>query len=202
MKISLNKKIIILGAVVLLLLVGLVGTTLAWLTDTKEANINFVMGDVNYECSFNIADNQVVVPGQPLINDGEIKIVNKSTVPTNVRVKILVTEKDQTDELNDIVTISFLGNSNWVKDDTDGYWYYKGKPTDLTDRSADVSVASDKTNGDELIFNANISFDGAKVGNSYSGKTYTIKVIIEGKQAEYVLWENMANIDFSTGLSK
>lgn len=200
MKKNLKKKIILLSGAIVVLLAGLVATTLAWLTDTKTSSINFVMGDVNYECQFNINSDSIVVPGQPLFNADAITITNKSTVATNVRVKIAVTEKDKTDLITDIVEITFDENSDWVNDGD--YWYYKGKPTSLTDDSANISAVTDPSVGDVLNFNVNMTFDGSKVGNDYSGKSYTITIVVEGKQAEYVLWENMANIDFTTGLAK
>lgn len=196
MKISLKKKIILLSTLIVLLLTGLVATTVAWLTDTASSTTSFVMGDVSYECKFNIDSERLVVPGEPLFSSDAITITNKSTVKTNLRAKISIT--DGTKDGIDLVSISL--NENW-KIGTDGYWYYLGKPTTLSDRTADIAAITNTT-GVEIPFDISMSFDGNEVGNDYSGKTFTITITLEGKQAEYVLWENMVDIDFTTGLGK
>lgn len=196
MKLTLKKKIILLSSVIVLLLTALVATTVAWLTDTKSSTTNFVMGDVSYDCAFSLNTQSIVVPGEPLFSSSAVVITNKSTVKTNLRAMISITS-DGLDASN-LVSISL--NGNWVKD-VDGYWYYISKPTTLTDRSADIDAVTGDT-GVTIPFDISMSFDGSLVGKSHSGKTYTVTITIEGKQAEYVLWENMANIDFETGLTK
>lgn len=196
MKLTMKKKIILLSTLIVLLLTGLVATTVAWLTDTASSTTTFVMGDVSYECEFNIDSERTVVPGEPLFSSDAITITNKSTVKTNLRAKISITDgiNDGTD------LVSIVLNGDW-KIETDGYWYYLGKPTDLSDRSADIKAVTNTT-GENIPFDINMSFDGSAVGNSYSGTTFTVTITLEGKQAEYVLWESMVDIDFTTGLGK
>ena len=124
-----KKKITAIALVVCLVAVAIVGGSLAYFTDTKEAENTFTVGNVeikltepNWEGSGS-QDAPEVYPGEPLAKDPTV--TNDGANPCFVRIKVtgldclgnagMITYR--TDYVADT-----LGD-NWVKH-TDGYFYY------------------------------------------------------------------------------
>lgn len=191
-----KKKLIVLSILLGVALIGLIGTTVAWLTSTGSETIDFTMGQVVYTIETQNTTIDTVVPGQNLFEDNANSVIikNKSNVTTQLRVKIDITTKNSSPDLSDFI----IELSGW-KIGNDGYWYYGD--TD-GDNSAVISVSTNLTEGIVVSFPLNLTLDGTKIGNSFAGHSYSITITFEAKQSEHVKWSDMGSIDFSTGLAK
>ncbi len=181
---------------VIILLLGVIGFTTyavtAWLTDTDTTGPStFTVGDVEYTWGGALTSSTAVVPGEELVTT-TFTLTNSSTVSSELRFKITAVvdyPSANTDALDKLLIT--LG-SNWVKDGD--YYYYKvGDPADP------VIVAGTQV----LNVITNLKLDGSKVGNAYTGATFSITLMFEAKQAQYVTWTQLgtAGINFSTGLA-
>lgn len=188
-------KIIILS-VLLLALVALTSTLIAaWLTDTKTTPpTEFTVGDVKFQWVSPTWATGPIVPGQDLIPDSgtpdmnRLYLTNTSTVKTQLRVKVtaIVTLSGQstgTDAIDLLYNFSLM--DGWTFNQSENTWYYN-------------SVINPQTSVD--VINT-LVLDGAKVGNTYSQATLKVSFLFEAKQAEYVTWEQLGQIDFETGLA-
>jgi hypothetical protein len=203
-----NKKIIIL-LVLILCLVGVTsGLIVAWLTDTKTtSSTTWQVGDVEYSWDETgaLTGTVPVVPGQELIGSA-FKLTNSSTVASEIRVEIKI-EYTLADESNGDGLMLFLENpdfigtldegkgwlldSGWTYDADDKKYYYGTKlvPTIVDFTTLSIPVLS------------SLTFDGSKVGNSYSNSNFIITFVFEAKQKEYVVWSDLGTVNFETGLS-
>ncbi|MDD4212271.1 MAG: hypothetical protein PHY42_02600 [Bacilli bacterium] len=179
---------------VIIMLLGVVGLTTyavtAWLTDTDTSGPQtFTVGDVEFALSGAATTVTPVVPGQELVAT-KYTLTNASTVSTELRVKItIVTSYPSVDEDAKSLVLMTLG-SNWGTE-TDGYYYYSVS-------SNPIIVAGTQA----LDFLTSLKLDGSKVGNPYTAATFTVTIMFEAKQADYVTWTELgsASIDFTTGI--
>ena len=198
--------ILLVGVLALLVVTG-IGTTYAWLTDQGESStISYEVGDVSYQIAITKAENagDIVVPGQSLT---DISIKNKSNIITQLRVQMTVKCGDETwtvgeysaDPLNKTDHILITKGTGWTSL-TGGYYYYGD--ADSTKAAANIPVSTDITNGVEIAdLWTKLEINGWKVGNTYSGKTITVILKFQAKQAEYVTWADMGSVSFETGLA-
>ena len=127
---------------------------------------------------------------------GPLAVINKSTILTNIRVKIEYSFWNGT-SLEDVVygdktddfSVIFNDPTNW--DFAGGYWNYRYGGTT---GSIDIPAA-DSTTGEtiDLINSMGYSYqlDPSKPGNAYENykdKEVTVKLTVEAKQAEYGTW--------------
>ena len=193
-----SKKLIIL-AVLIICMIGITsGLIIAWLTDTKTTpSTEFTVGKVSYEWAGELTENQPVVPGQQLIKT-TYKLTNSSTVESELRVKIIITYKQDdehpaVDGTHLFATKPIALAAGWTLD-ADGYYYYgtKALPTSVPAGGGEVDVLN------------SLILDGSQVGKNFSEINFSFSLIFEAKQKEYVTWEQLgtANIDFGTGLTK
>lgn len=193
-----------------LVLVGIIATSIpiirAWLTDTeKTPDVSFTVGDVEFAFGGKfISDVDVIVPGQDLISS-PFTLTNESNVGTELRFFIAITYLDNIDGVDTTVDAFDLAivdidstNNKWVL--SDGYYYYR--ETGVVDSTSEVGkhiITKDKaTSGIEVL--SSIKLDGAKVGNSFTGKVFSIVITFEAKQSQYVTWAEMGSIDFTAGI--
>ena len=213
-----NKKIILGLSVLLVALFALIGgASYAWLTSTGADDTNtYTVGEVSYTISATDGASTLVVPGQGLY--GNVTIVNKSTVASNLRVTFAVSAKKGDQNLNwsigtsatdDEILITGTNTeiTNWVSqyDAKKGiyYFYYGAYDTDNTKTVDNIAAATDTVNGDDIpcIFSG-IILNGALVGNDATGVKVTVTINFEAKQADHVTWAKLVNIEFSTGLAQ
>lgn len=196
-----NKKVIFGLAFILVALLAIIGgTTYAWLTDTDSKSFTYTVGQVSYTVD-GTANNAVIVPGDSIIPT--VTITNGSNVDTNIRVKVSATTTGtlpagatatfaeyDADLKNEKDLFLVTKATDWVL--ADGYYYYgavSGAESVIT--SATTSVA---TPFSSIILN------GWVAGNTFEGKTVTITLTFEVKQAANVEWSEMGSINFESGL--
>lgn len=183
-----KKKILALSMVACLAATALVGGTLAYFTDTKEATNTFTVGNVEIELTepnwagSGSQDAPEVYPGEPLAKDPTVE--NTGANPCFVRIKVegldcldpagMITYRTDyvTDKLGD----------NWVKG-TDGYFYYNkvlavGATTDaLFDQ---IVIPTDLTNGDaQTAFNVVVSAEAVQAQGAKASYAEVEKMTVE-----------------------
>ena len=166
-----KKKITAIALVVCLVAVAIVGGSLAYFTDTKEAENTFTVGNVDITLtepnwtSTGSQDAPEVYPGEPLAKDPTVK--NDGANPCFVRIKV-----EGLDCLDPAGLITYrtdykdgkLGD-NWVLH-TGGYFYYNkvlagGETTDaLFDQ---IVIPTDLKNGNaETEFNVVVTAEAVQ----------------------------------------
>ena len=163
-----KKKMLVTTMVTLLIAIALIGTTLAYFTDTKQATNTFTVGNVKIELTepnwvaSGSVDAPAVYPGEPLKKDPTVENVGAN--PAFIRVK--VTGLDSLAPDAGLITLRTdyvdgkLGDG-WVY--LNGYYYYtkplvvKGTESDTwnvglvykTDALFDqIVIPTDLKNGD------------------------------------------------------
>ncbi|MFA6626947.1 MAG: hypothetical protein WCT17_00245 [Bacilli bacterium] len=181
---------------VIIMLLGVVGLTTyavsAWLTDTDTTGPHtFLVGDIEYTWSGAKVTDTYVVPGQELVATA-FTLTNASNVDSELRVKVTLTTTYPPAATNAKSLVTMVLGSNWGTEETDGYYYYEA--------STDPVIAAGTQ---ALVFLSSLKIDGSKVGNDYTGATFTLTLMFEAKQADYVTWAELgtASIDFETGLA-
>lgn len=156
-----KKKILATCLVVCLLATAIIGTTLAYFTDTEEKINTFTVGNVDIiltEPSWDSSgykDAPEVYPGEPLAKDPTV--TNNGKNPCFVRINV-----DGLDCLGSAGMITFrtgyadgkLGDG-WV-DGEDGYFYYEGvlEVGETTDALFDqIVIPTGLENGDGVTLN-------------------------------------------------
>ena len=192
-----RSLIILLVAVLVGLVVIGAGTTYAWLTQEDEKVITYEVGEINYGITLEEEeDANLVVPGQDITP--EITITNSSNIDTQLRVKFTIAKTSGDREVWTIGTedtnhLKLTLNTNWVYEEEDGYYYYKGSSNEV----ADNKIAAN-TNPESIF--TSLVINGNKVGNTQSGAQIEMTIKFEVKQADYIKWSDMGNISFITGL--
>lgn len=184
-----TKKVWIFAGLLLITLVIFTGGIFAWLTDTKATSpTNFTVGDVSYNWTAGAFKTTNVVPGENVVVT-PFNLTNTSNVNSELRIKIEI--KDASDVDATSLVVYTLG-TGWVLDNLDGYYYYRvGTPVGTT------YPIIPTTNIDVL---SGLSLNGALVGNDYVGEVFTVSIVFQAKQAEYVVWADLGTINFATGL--
>lgn len=191
-----KKKIIFLSVGILFVVATLVVAIAAWLTDTASTDeTEFTIGDVTFVFDGSLIEtNDPIVPGQQLVTEGGIKLLNESTVSTELRVLVTVTvDGSPVTDLSSIFTTGSIGDgfslaSGWTLNG-DGYWYYSVSGSSVITTSVE-----------EIALLSSLKLDGSKVGNDYATKPLTIQFTFQAKQAEYVTWAELGEIDFDLGI--
>jgi hypothetical protein len=194
----LNRKRTIYILISLFLVISLFSTAIfAFLFDEQETeSIVFTVGNVEFLWQGSLIDDDLVVPGQPLIETPFV-LVNQSTITTELRLKIDVQSSLLgTIELEDM--FMFILGEGWVLE-SDNYYYYRGDETDQTSSPGKYLIPIDI--GAELIVLDSISLDGFKVKNPQSNQTVTLTFTFQAKQGDYVDWLTLGqgSYDFNIG---
>lgn len=191
-----SKGLILTLALGLVLVIGVTATLIsAWLTDTDTTDDTvFTVGDIQYTWAGAVIADTYVVPGQNLIGT-TYTLTNGSNVGSELRVKVTAVSSHigYTTDALELLDIDLATGWSAL---TSGYYYYQG--TSAT-QSGDKWIIAAGTQALDVL--TSIIIDGAQVGNSFSGKTFTITFTFEAKQADYVTWAELATVDFETGLA-
>ena len=198
-----NKKMIGLFLIVLAALVLITTYTIsAWLTDTETTGeTTFTIGKVVYTWSGSLKEfeeNEHIVPGQELVYE-PFALTNASTVSSELRFKFTSTI-DASPEIDDargyLLTVF---DGNWYYDVSDDYYYYRGDISPVTED--EVEKYKIPANNQKLSVLTSLKLDGSKVGNDFRLLELTIEMVFEAKQSDYVTWQQLGTIIFSTGLA-
>ena len=192
-----KKTIIAIITTICLVLTCAVGVTYAWLTYRSHADIKYSVGTITYEITEVDKPATELVPGQPLSN---FKIVNKSTILTDMRIKVQITSTLTTpagqqplgwtigtDASKDKILIEL--NAGWTIG-TDGYFYLNQIPIGTKEGSNVLSPF--KT----------IKINPDLVGTESMGAAISISYDFEVKQSEYVTWEGIGTITAENAVAK
>ncbi len=198
-----NKKMIGLFLIVLAALVLITTYTIsAWLTDTKTTGkTTFTIGQVVYTWSGSLKEfdeNEHIVPGQELV-DEPFALTNDSTVSSELRFKFTSTinaDPEITDAREYLLTAF---DEDWYYNASDDYYYYRGDITPVTEDEVEKYKIS--ADNQELSVLTSLKLDGSKVGNEFRLLNLTIEMVFEAKQSDYVTWQQLGTINFSTGLA-
>ena len=120
-----NRSFVVLAALLVLVL-GIVGTTLAWLTDkTTDLTNTFEYAKVSCEVLENVNDAQT--------RKSDVRIKNTGNTEAYIRATYVVTYRDDTGSILyetlsngrwDVDLSDIINKESWVQG-TDGYWYCK-----------------------------------------------------------------------------
>lgn len=185
-----KKKLIVLCMGLILALALTTTGILAWLTDTKSTpEFTLTVGEVKYQWNTGTTKTTPVVPGENIVTS-PYKLSNQSTVTSEIRMTYTITNQDNEDVSN-LVTITFA--SNWVL--VNGIYYYQAGST--VDGKYPILPTTTEIN---VI--TGIKLNGALVGNEHANQIYTFTFTFQAKQNDFVTWENLGSIDFTTGLGQ
>ncbi|HHU55147.1 MAG TPA: hypothetical protein GXZ48_00455 [Acholeplasmataceae bacterium] len=180
------KKKVICGILIVLLVFALsltAKTIKAWLYDTKNTEqVSFTLGKVQYTLEGSLSDD-FVVPGENIVSS-PYKLSNLSTITTQLRIKVIIISDSQ-DGSNLVESISL--SENWALEN-DGYYYYQDDENSI--------IFPDNNS---IVVLESLVLDGNVVNNNYSGKSVGLKLVFEAKQADYVTWEELGNININVG---
>lgn len=191
-----KKKIILLSVLFLGIVALSVSMIRAWLTDTNTTGpVNMTVGNVKFTFTgalISTEENEWIIPGQNIV-DTAFQITNASNIGTELRLKLDITYDTDTDATS--LMVFNLDTNKWVLDG-DYYYFRDAMIVDSTSQSGKYIIPS----GTQVIpILSNISLDGSKVDNAFSGKTFTITITFEAKQSDYVTWEELGSIALETG---
>ncbi len=188
-----KKKFIAILTLLFLAIAALTANLIvAWLTDTATTGpTDFTLGDVSFEWSGAVSTNYVV-PGENVVTT-PYKLTNTSTIRTELRFKIEITSEYLGGDGSDYVNLTI--GTGWVL--SDGYYYYRG--SDTVEDNGKYLIPTTVT---LITVITGIELDGSKVGNDFSGSSFTITLVFEAKQGDFVDWATLDQdeINFSTGL--
>ena len=148
-----KKKVLSIALAASLAAVAIVGSSLAYFTDTKEKTNTVTIGNVAIDLTepeweeSGQKDAETMYPGEKLAKDPTVKNTGKN--PAFVRVKVQWPDDVKFDVRTDFV-MGKLGDE-WEYNEADGYYYYTevleaGKSTDaLFDQ---VVLSTETVNGD------------------------------------------------------
>ena len=195
------KKKKSLFAIIAVLLILVVGATIAYFNSSTSFNNQFNIGDYNVVVREIFTSPSNWAPGDT--TEKKIFAKNEGTVDAAVRIKYEETWTDSNgDEIttipNDAVILNFTTPSNWTKNDTDGYYYYNyylksGEET--TSFIDSVTLNSDLNNTNCVEENGTKTCTSNVQG--LAGATYTLTFTIETVQ--YDKYQEVWNTEQAIG---
>ena len=205
-----NKKILILGSLIVVMVVALtfVVTRIgAWLTDTDQTeDVTLQVGQVVYNASglddFVDSENAPFVPGQNLVANNGLELVNASTVLSELRFSYTITYVKEDTTTGDALDENLFSTITWAAgwaagtggvNDPTGYFYLSV--------NGNQQIASTYTTAIKVI--EELVLNGHTVGNDFANAVFTINFVFQAKQAEHLTWQDAGTfaVDFGTGLS-
>lgn len=193
------KKRITCLALCILLLFGVASYngTRAWFATGTTKHQYLTSGKINYLLSGNLVsvNDEVVLPGTELV-ENELRIENFSNVRTQLRISLRYNFYDSNgifhrdvmyDSSNSSSVLEVTMDEKWIKGTSDNYYYYNGESGVLNERT---------TSNDENVLNliSSLKYKGASTTIQNSGKTVGVTILIEGKQADYVTWQQLVEL--------
>ena len=185
----------------------------AWFSSGTAKHQYLSSGKINYLLTGELesSDEGDVLPGMELVSTA-LMLENYSSISSQLRINILYSyygsdgtfiQNEKYDNADEDSVLSVTLDSNWIKDSEDGCYYYKSKNYIIPARSdedieayeAGETVIHDNTAPDSVIsLISSLKFDGEKTTIANSGKTVSVKILVESKQANYVTWTELGSI--------
>ena len=184
------------------LVIFLTTMTYAWISYfNTNKDVILEVGNILYEVDTNLDTSKAYYPGDDL---GNINIINKSTIDTQVRVKIeylindvLFDYQNDTDSL-----ILFNLNANLKYNETDKYFYYNEleEVDENTIYTFEIPSVDDTTNGVLLNIIDSIILNGERMDNGFKNASISIKIYFQIKQKDHLEWIDCDTLNFETGV--
>ena len=187
-----NKKVII--ALVGLLLIVVVGTTIAYFTSNATFENLFSLGTYKLVSKEVFESPNNWTPGQTIPNT--IVTKNEGTIPAAVRVSYteqwLDGDTDITNQVDDdIVTINFTNVNNWEKEGNYYYYKYPLNPGEITTSFIKSVTLSSDVNGVTCTPSNDGKTQSCESTSNISGSTY--KLIITKETVQYDKYQEVWN---------
>lgn len=190
-----KKKVALLSVILLGIVALSVVMIRAWLTDSNTTGpINMTVGKVKFTFEGELVEtgeNEWIVPGQNLVKKA-FQLTNESNIGTELRCKIDIKYDNDIDGKS--LIICDLDDNKWI---LDGEYYYFRDVNIADSLSQTGKYIIPKGNQVIPIFSS-IVLDGSLVDNTFSGKVFTMTIIFEAKQSDYVTWEELGIITLKT----
>ena len=197
-RLTVKLRITFFSILSLLLVVSLfMQGTFAWYSDVKQVSTVLEAGNINYVYTGSLIGSSKIVPGQTLINDFMMTLTNRSSIDTNLRVKIFYSYMDIRTGVENPPEEYYKGcpldsymdfalSNDWVYDSDDNFFYYKGK--DYT-----IPAGSSVSNDTFTLISAFKLLES--VDNMLSGSTFSLKAVFQSKQKEIATWTDIGTAD-------
>lgn len=161
--------------ITILIIISSSVVTYALLIDRKEKDsIKFELGYLNYELIGNIS-NEHIYPGKNIVTS-PYKIINNSTIETNIRIAITFYINNEEININDYVITNGFNIDQTVWTLNNDFYVYNQPISELTK---------------EVFLFDQIILDGYKVQSNLSLKDFKIKINFQAKQKNHVTWEEL-----------
>ena len=215
-----GESIIYKVAAFLIIIGMLVGTysanqSYAWFTDKNSSEYDLISGKVHYALELTTKSG-LMVPGRDLISG--VTLTNKSTIDTDVRMRIEYTIWTGTDSQNATSTTAIYATNAAINGaanvDAATDQYINLKIAESTSFSAVTVTAPESQKGvwwantatvPAVTLDGNnvpvptvmaapftaLSYDGIKTGNVFANRPVTIKITLQAKQREHVEWSEI-----------
>lgn len=189
----LQSKILLL--ILFIIVVASAGTAVfAYFNNiARTDSVVFSSGKVRFVWQGSFIEHDFVVPSLELIDSEEpLELVNQSTVPTELRLRIVgvssVVGDQDIEYLFDIIL-----DEGWVL--SDSYYYYQGDETDSTTEPGKFIIPVNQ--GSIIPVISSLQIDGYNVKNEHSGETVSILLYFQAKQSQHVDWTTLGSLQFT-----
>lgn len=183
-----KKKSMVLVLALALLVVGMIGGTLAWLTDTSEAVVNtFTTSDIDISLDETTGDSYKMVPGYTIVKDPQVTVL-KGSEECYLFVKL---EESQ----NFDTYLEYTVADGWTALDDSGGIYYRVVKT------ADMGTAYQVLGNDQVTVKGSVTkgmMNGLNEQTSYPQLKVTAYASQYHKNADAIFtaaeaWANVAD---------
>lgn len=190
------KKRIICVVLTLAAVFSLFGfeATQAWFSDGKNKTQTLQAGALDFSAngsfSFETTDESgkeiKVLPGMELGLSAPIEITNTSTIDSELRIKIECMYNGEAQSWLSFVLAD--DETSWkLETEEDGYSYIYYRPN-----GEGRLEAPETEEGDTFTFDGSIAISG-KVPYELQNQEMTINLVLQAKQADFMVWENFYN---------
>lgn len=139
-----KKKILAACLVVCLLATAVIGTTLAYFTDTKEVTNTFTVGKVSITLDETDVDLYGVKDGETRVTQNDYKLIPGRTYTKDPTIHVAADSEDcylfvkVTNGISGV--INELNLTGWTRIENSDYYYYGANPTGTVAKANDDAV--------------------------------------------------------------
>jgi hypothetical protein len=199
-----NKSLLISISSLIITIVALsmIAITYGWFSKQVTLTSQYVsVGEIVYLKSGAWLDTEEpIVPSNELIAESFI-LDNQSNISSQLRIRIEYTYYDSVeDEIGELITYTGVGDYLFVdmpseffyyddnlEDEIPGYWYFSATDYAFQANSGPLTILS------------SLYYDGNKTSIDFASKSVTIKITIQVKQTNNLVWNDLTTYDFQTG---